>query len=110
MWRHRLRWYMQARARRGVKWNKGYSSRSPGLGLIALFFIMFVAGVTLLRSVWGIFMNGFLQATPWVQGSQVGTYYWNSASFALKSTLTIGFVMLLVMFLLGLQVSRLFRR
>ncbi len=108
MWRHRLRWYLQTRRRRRAGWNRGY--RAPGLGVIALIFFMLISGFSILRSVWGIFMNGFLQATPWVQGSQVGTYYWNSASFALKSTLTVGLVMMLVTFVLGIQVHRMFKK
>ncbi len=110
MWRHRLGWYLQTRYRKRAGWNKGFRVPVPGLGLVALIVFMLVAGFSLLRSVWQIFMNGFLQATPWVQGSQVGTYYWNSASFALKSTLTVGLVMMLVTFVLGIQVHRMFKK
>lgn len=108
MWWHRIRWYLQVRSGRQAA--GFYRSNLGGILPVIVLLAIGTAGLAVLRSIWSVFMKGFLVSTPLVPGSQVGTYYWNSAMFALKSTLTIGSVLLLVMFFLGYQVNRMLKR
>lgn len=100
-----MQWYLKVFQRRNAK--SGPTGRFMTMSILIM---VILAGLALLRSIWSVLMNGFLTSTPLVAGSQVGTYYWNSAMFAFKSTLIIGCVMLLVVFFLGVQANRLFRR
>ncbi len=107
MWLYRLRWFLSVQPRRrGI----GHSRKSFRFIPIAILLTIGIGCLTLLRSIWDVFMKGFLASTPWVPGNQAGTYYFDSVMFALKGTFTVGMILLLTMFLLGFQANKIYRR
>jgi len=107
MWWYRLHWFLQVRFGRQAV---GFRPKPGGLLAVIVLIGIGTAGLAVLSLIWKVMMQGFLGSTPWVAGNQVGTYYWSSAMFALKSTLIIGAVLLLLMFFLGYQLNRLLKR
>ena len=104
---NRIRWQLLIWSQRH---GLGRKRRSLNILPTLLLAAVVLAGVKLLSSIWTVFMNGFLASTPWVPGASAGTYYYDSVIFTLKSTLTIGVVLLLIAFAFGFQISRSFRR
>ncbi len=116
MWLYRLRWYIRVASKRknigavrqfGLY---GHQTSERKLFLIGTLLLISSLCFVLLRSIWLVFMRGFLASTPWVPGGQTGAYYWNSVIFATKSTIIIGLIFGLLLFLLGVQFNKLLRR